>query len=63
MGSRPFTLIASIIFALVAIIHVVRLFTHFHMVVGTHVVPLWASWVCILVAAILAWGTYRESRR
>jgi uncharacterized membrane protein YdbT with pleckstrin-like domain len=60
--SRPFTLIASLIFAIMALLHIYRLFTHFQVVLGTHEIPMTVSYLAIVVAAILAWGCYRESR-
>jgi len=60
--TRPFTLIAALIFALMALIHVYRLFTDFQVVIGSHVIPMWASYVAIVVAGGLAIGLYRESR-
>lgn len=60
--SRPFTLIASLIFAIMALLHIYRLFTHFQVVLGSHEIPMTVSYVAIVVAAILAWGCYRESR-
>jgi uncharacterized integral membrane protein len=59
---RPFTLIAAIIFALMAIAHAYRLLTHFQIIAGSHTLPLWLSIVGIAVAGILAVGLYRESR-
>ena len=60
---RPFTLIAAAIFALMALAHLLRLFTHFQVVLGSHVLPQWISIVAILVTGALAFGLYRESRR
>jgi hypothetical protein len=60
--SRPFTLIAAILFAAAALLHLYRLFTHFQIVGGRHEIPMWASYVAIAVAAILAIGLFRESR-
>ena len=41
--AKPFTWIAAAIFALMAIVHIIRLFTNFHIVVGTHSIPMWVS--------------------
>jgi hypothetical protein len=60
--TRPFTLIAALIFALIALIHVYRLFTDFQVVLGSHVIPMWVSYAAIVVAGGLAIGLYRESR-
>jgi hypothetical protein len=60
--SKPFTWLAAIVFALGAIIHIVRVFTHFQVVLGTHVIPMWVSYVAIVVAAFLSWMLCREAR-
>jgi len=60
--SRPFTLIAALIFAIIALLHLYRLFTHFQVVLGSHEIPMSLSYVAIVVAAVLAWGCFRESR-
>src|SRR2546423_728776 len=45
--TRPFTLIAAVLFALAALLHLYRLFTHFQIVGGSHEIPQWASYVGI----------------
>ena len=60
--AKPFTWIAAAIFALMAIIHIIRLFTNFHIVVGTHSIPMWVSYVAIVVTAFLSWMLCREAR-
>ena len=42
--SRPFTWIASAIFALMALAHIYRLIRPFELVIGGCHVPLWARW-------------------
>ena len=60
--SRPFTWIASAIFALMALLHLYRLYSHFQIVLGSHVMPMWISYVGIVVAAGLSWMLCREAR-
>ena len=60
--SRPFTLIAALIFLVMALLHAYRLVTHFQIIIGSHTAPEWASWVGLVVPGILAWGLYRESK-
>jgi hypothetical protein len=60
--TRPFTLIAALIFACMALIHVYRLFTDFQIIAGSHTIPMWVSYVAIVVAGGMAIGLYRESR-
>jgi len=60
--AKPFTMISAIIFAVVALIHLYRLFTHFQVILGSHTVPMWMSYVGIIVPGVLALMLYRESR-
>jgi hypothetical protein len=60
--SRPFTWIASALFALGALVHIYRLFTHFHVVIGSHAIPLWCSYIAIVVGAVMSWMLCREAR-
>jgi hypothetical protein len=60
--SKPFTWIAATIFALMALVHIVRLFTHFQIIVGSHEIPQWVSFVGIIVPAGLSWMLCREAR-
>ena len=60
--SKPFTWIAAALFALAAILHIVRVFTHFQVVVGTHVVPMWCSYVAIVFGLFMSWMLCREAR-
>lgn len=61
-SSKPFTWIAAAFFAFAAIIHVIRLFTKFQVIVGSHHIPMWVSYVAILVGAFLSWMLCREAR-
>jgi len=63
MASRPITTVAALIFAVVALLHLYRVFTHFQVVLGSHVVPQWISILGVLVPGLLALGLLRESRR
>ena len=60
--SRPFTWIAAAIFAIAALVHIVRLIKPFQIVIGSHSVPMWCSYVAIVVAAFLSWMLCREAR-
>lgn len=63
MTSKPFTLIAAVIFGLMALLHVYRLMTHFQVIVGTHTIPQYVSWIAIIVTGLLSYGLFREARR
>ena len=61
--SRPFTLIAALIFLAMALLHAYRLTTHFQVIFGSHVIPQWVSWLGVLVPGLLAVMLFREARR
>ena len=49
--------------ALMAAIHVYRLFTHFQVVIGTHSISQAVSLAGVVVTLVLSIGLFRESRR
>ena len=51
------------VFAAVAVAHVVRLATGFEIIVGGIIVPVWASFLGALIAALLAVWMVAEARR
>ena len=53
--------VASVIFGLAAIIHVVRLFKHAKISIATHVIPMEASWIFIIVFGLLCLWMWRLS--
>ena len=59
---KPFTMIAVVIFAVVAVLHLHRLFTGWEIVVNGFVVPTWVSVVGLVVAGGLAVMVWREAR-
>jgi hypothetical protein len=63
MDARTFSLIASAIFALVAVAHLLRAVADWPVIVDTTAIPIWASWVACVVAAALAWWGYAAYRR
>ncbi len=53
---------AAAIFGIVALVHLVRLFTGFTVTIGTWSVPLWVSGVAAVGAGVLAIWLFRLSR-
>ena len=62
MKQRNFFLITSILFALIAFLHAVRLLLGWQVSVGGAVVPIWASWIGLAIAAFLAYEGFRLSK-
>ena len=55
MNQKTFTILASVIFALVALFHVLRIFLGWPAVIGGWTVPMWLSWIGLVVAGGLSY--------
>jgi hypothetical protein len=53
--------VASIVFAIFAIGHLLRLINHAQVTVGTHTIPMGVSWVALIVAALFSIWMWRLS--
>ena len=61
---RPFTKIASVIFGLIALLHLLRLtLFHLEVVVGNVQIPLWISAAGLALTAVLCIGLWKEAKR
>jgi len=54
MSQKTFSLVASLIFLLVGLMHALRLFFGWHAEVNGWSVPSWVSWVALVLALYLA---------
>jgi hypothetical protein len=55
MTAAGYSLLAALIFALVAVAQAVRAALAVPVTLGRTAIPVWASWLACVVAAILAW--------
>jgi hypothetical protein len=60
---KPFTTIAACLFALVAVVHLLRLFIGWEIMVNGMVMPRWISAPGLLITAAMALMLWREARR
>jgi hypothetical protein len=58
---KPFTTIAVVVFALVSLLQLLHVVLGFSVTVAGVVVPIWASVIACVVAAVLAVMLWRES--
>jgi hypothetical protein len=63
MTTETYSRLAGLIFAIIAVLQLARALSGWPLTVGTTSIPVWASWVACIVAAILAWAGYDASRR
>ena len=61
--NRPFTTVAVVLFALIALVHLCRLFWGWEVTVSGMVVPKWASGPSLVITAWLALMLWREARK
>jgi hypothetical protein len=61
MTPRTYSLIAGIIFSLVALLHALRLLRGWHVVIGDLSLPVWVSWLGLVIAGYLAYQGFRLS--
>ena len=60
---KPFTTIATVVFALVAALQLVRVLEGWDVAIGSVHVPMWASLLAAAFAALLAVMVWRENRK
>jgi hypothetical protein len=53
--------VASVLFGIFAIAHVLRLINHALVTVGTHTIPMAVSWIALVVAGVLCIWFWRLS--
>jgi len=59
---KPFTTLAIVIFTIVAMVHLLRILMGWEVIIQGAVVPMWASYLGLIVAGGLAVMVWRESR-
>ena len=63
MDAKAFSLVAGGIFALVALFHLVRIFMEWTVIIGDWPIPMWVSWIALVVAGGIALLGLRLSER
>lgn len=64
MDQRTFSFVAGLIFAIVALLHLLRIYVSWPVVVADWSVPMWVSWIGLVVAGGLAFfGLSLAARR
>jgi hypothetical protein len=60
---KPFTIIAIIVFSLMAFIHLLRLFFGWEVIISGMILPIWISAPGFFIASGLAVMLWQESRK
>ena len=59
---KPFTTIAVVAFAVICLVHVLRIIFGWEVVIDHNVVPIWISGVGALLSGLLAVMVWKEGR-
>jgi hypothetical protein len=60
---KPFTTIAIVIFSFIAIVHLIRMFFGWEVIINDIHIPLWASGIAVIIFVELAYMLWRESHK
>lgn len=63
MSQKAFSLIAGVVFGLIALGHVLRIVLGISFVVQDFAVPMWASWIAVAITGYLAYEGFRLTRK
>jgi len=63
MDAKALSLVAGVIFAVVALFHLVRIFMDWSVIIGGWSIPMWESWISLVVAGGLSLLGLRLSER
>ena len=63
MTEKTFSTLAAAIFAVVAVLHLVRILIGWSIVVDGWTVPMWVSWVGLIIAGALSYYGARLAMR
>ena len=63
MSQKTFSLTAGLVFALVTLGHILRVVFALEWTVQGREIPMWASWVAVVIAAYLAYEGLRLARK
>jgi hypothetical protein len=63
MDQKTFSMVTGAIFAIVALVHLLRILLGWPVVIGDWTVPMWVSWIGLVVAGLLGYFGLRLSMR
>jgi hypothetical protein len=59
MSQRNYLLVSALVFTLVFALHVLRLFYGWSVMIGGQTVPVWTSWIGVVLSGLLAFEGFR----
>jgi hypothetical protein len=62
MKQRTFSIVIGVFFSLITLLHIGRVAFGWNVTVGNAVIPMWASWIAIVVGAYFAYQSFKLGR-
>ena len=62
MDQRTYNTVTAAIFLVVALLHLLRIVFGWPVEIGRLIIPMWASWLALIVAGALAYVGFRHTR-
>jgi hypothetical protein len=63
MKNKDFSLAAAIVFSFATIIHALRIINGWEAVIGGWAVPMWVSWLVVIIVGPLAYQGFKLSKK
>jgi hypothetical protein len=63
MDQKQFSLVAGAIFAVVAVVHLLRIYLGWPVVIDNWLAPMWVSWIGVIIAGGLSYLGLRLATR
>jgi hypothetical protein len=63
MTARNFALLAAVIFSVMALLQLIRALSGWEITVGMTQIPIWPSWIAVIVLGALAALGFTSARR
>lgn len=62
LNRNTYMTVTATLFLIVAVVHLLRIILGWHVEIGGLIIPLWVSWLALLVAGALAYFGFRQKR-
>jgi len=62
MRQRTFSIVSGVFFSLITLLHIGRVVFGWNVTVGNSVIPMWISWIAIVVGGYFAYQSFKLGR-
>lgn len=58
MKQKTYLATTSLVFLIILIVHLLRIFNQWDVMIGQAIIPLWVSWVAVILLAYLLYSAH-----